>query len=106
LTAIGVEQMGKPGLMSASTHFRYHEISLSSGSAMTDMLIRDVPVDIVAAIDASAQRLGVSRVEYVRRQLIRESRRSSGPVTVDDFRRLSADLSDLGDSEVMSGAWR
>jgi predicted nucleic acid-binding protein len=34
---------------------------------MTDLLIRDVPDDIVAAIDADAGRLGLSRSEYLRR---------------------------------------
>ena len=32
---------------------------------MTDMLIHDVPDDVVAAVDARASRLGLSRSEYV-----------------------------------------
>ena len=36
---------------------------------MTDVLIRDVPEEVIAAIDAHAARLGVSRSEYVRRRL-------------------------------------
>jgi len=36
---------------------------------MADMLIRDVPDDVVAAIDAQALRLGLSRSVYVRRRL-------------------------------------
>ena len=32
---------------------------------MTDVLIRDVPEEVIAAIDARAARLGVSRSEYV-----------------------------------------
>ena len=36
---------------------------------MTDLLIRDVPDHITAAIDAKAKRLGLSRTAYVRRQL-------------------------------------
>ena len=36
---------------------------------MTDMLIRDVPDDVLAAVDARAVRLGLSRSEYVRRRL-------------------------------------
>jgi hypothetical protein len=73
---------------------------------MTDMLIRDLPDDVVAAIDAIAQKLGLSRAEYVRRQLISDARRSTEPVTVEDFRHLSEILVDLGDPEVMRGAWR
>jgi hypothetical protein len=73
---------------------------------MTDMLIRDLPDDVVAAIDANAQKLGLSRAEYVRRQLISESRRSTEPVTAEDFRRLFDALPDLQDDEIMRNAWR
>jgi antitoxin component of RelBE/YafQ-DinJ toxin-antitoxin module len=38
---------------------------------MSDMLIRDVPEDVLIAIDANAARLGLSRSEYVRRELAR-----------------------------------
>ena len=31
---------------------------------MTDMLIRDVPDDVITALDAHARRLGLSRSEY------------------------------------------
>ena len=34
---------------------------------MADMLIRDVPDDVIAALDAHAARLGLSRSEYVHR---------------------------------------
>jgi hypothetical protein len=34
---------------------------------VTDLLIRDVPDDVVAAIDADAVRLGLSRTEYAER---------------------------------------
>ena len=37
----------------------------------TDVLIRDVPDDVIAALDAHAGRLGLSRSEYVRRRLAR-----------------------------------
>jgi predicted nucleic acid-binding protein len=36
---------------------------------MADILIRDVPEHVVAALDARARRLGLSRSEYIRRQL-------------------------------------
>jgi Ribbon-helix-helix protein, copG family len=39
---------------------------------VTDILIRDVPEDVLAAIDANAQRVGLSRPEYLRRALARE----------------------------------
>ena len=46
---------------------------------MTDLLIRDVPDDVVAAVDARASRLGLSRSEYVRRRLAQDAA-SSGAV--------------------------
>ena len=36
---------------------------------MSDVLIRDVPEDVVAAIDARAAALRLSRNEYLRRRL-------------------------------------
>ncbi len=33
---------------------------------MTDVLIRDVPDDVVSAIEAKAKRLGLSWTEYLR----------------------------------------
>jgi len=51
---------------------------------MSDLLIRDVPDDVIAAIDAAARSLGLSRTEYLRRALARE-RRPTGPVTVSDL---------------------
>lgn len=53
---------------------------------MADVLIRDVPEDVLAAVDAHAARQGLSRVEYIRRRLAADaaSRRaqvsSTGPV--------------------------
>jgi hypothetical protein len=40
---------------------------------MTDMLIRDVPDDVIAALDAHAGRLGLSRSEYVRRRVAQDA---------------------------------
>jgi hypothetical protein len=34
---------------------------------MTDMLIRDVPDEVITAVDAHAARLGLPRSEYARR---------------------------------------
>jgi hypothetical protein len=38
---------------------------------VSDVLIRDVPDDVIAAIDANARRSGLSRSEYLRRALAR-----------------------------------
>ncbi len=72
---------------------------------MTDILIRDVPDDVVAAIDAKAARMGVSRAEYLRRALERERTPSLGPVTSEHLRRFSTLAADLDDPDVMAGAW-
>ena len=71
---------------------------------MTDVLIRDVPDDVVAAIDADAQRLGLSRSEYLRRTLARE-RRPAVPVVVADLERFSEQFADLADPGVVDRAW-
>lgn len=72
---------------------------------MTDILIRNVPDDVLAAIDAKAKRVGLSRTEYLRRALERERAAGSGPITVDQLRRVARLATDLDDPEAMSGAW-
>jgi hypothetical protein len=74
---------------------------------VTDILIRDVPDDVVAAIDAKAQRAGLSRTEYLRRALARERgyRGGSEGVTVEDLSRFAEVFSDLADDDVISQAW-
>lgn len=70
---------------------------------MADLLIRDVPDHVLAVIDANAKRLGLSRSEYVRRQLAAAG--AGGKVTVEDLTRFSATFADLADPEVMARAW-
>ena len=72
---------------------------------MTDVLIRDVPDHVVSAIDAKAKRLGLSRTEYLRRQMLRVASTGDEPVTVESLREFARTFSDLADPEVMSGAW-
>jgi len=72
---------------------------------MTDILIRDVPEEVLAAIDAKAKRLGLSRTEYLRRTLERERPVDAGSVSVEQRRRMAALARDLDDREVMSDAW-
>jgi plasmid stability protein len=73
---------------------------------MTDMLIRDVPDDVIAALDAHAGRLGLSRSEYVRRRLAQDAQMSGSPVSVCDLSRFAEDFSDLADPDVMARAWQ
>lgn len=73
---------------------------------MTDLLVRDVPDDVLAPIDAKAQRLGLSRTEYLRRALTRERATSARAVTVADLSRAAETFADLSDAEVMRRAWQ
>ena len=52
---------------------------------MADLLIRDVPEDVVRALDVRARRLGLSRSEYLRRRLARDAARPEEEVTVGDL---------------------
>jgi plasmid stability protein len=80
---------------------RYHlEVA-----TVTDILIRNLPDELVAAIDARAKRVGLSRNEYLRRTLERERVGIAGPVTAFDLERLTSLAADLDDPDVMSGAW-
>ncbi len=72
---------------------------------MPDILIRDVPPEDLARIDAHAARLGLSRTEYLRRRLHQDAGRPATPVTVADFETFAARFGDLGDPEVMREAW-
>ena len=72
---------------------------------MTDILIRNVPNDIVVAIEANAKRAGLSRTEYLRRALERECRSSASEVTVESLERFCETFADLADADVMRSAW-
>jgi len=72
---------------------------------MSDVLIRDVPEDVLTAIDSQANRLGLSRNEYLRRQLSQEALRDHANVTAEDLHRFSERFADLGDPDVMEQAW-
>lgn len=73
---------------------------------MTDILIRDVPEDVIAAIDAKAQRLGLSRTEYLRRTLARERGTANAEVSVTDLTSFATTFADLEDPDVIDRAWR
>jgi antitoxin FitA-like protein len=82
----------------------YRGISLEV--EMTDVLIRDVPDDVIAALDAHAGRLGLSRSEYVRRRLAQDAATPGSPVSVQDLARFADLFGDLADPDVMSQAWQ
>lgn len=72
---------------------------------MTDVLVRDVPDDVIAALDARASRLGLSRSEYLRRRLAQEAMSAPQPVTLGHLTAFADTFADLSDPEVMKGAW-
>lgn len=72
---------------------------------MTDILIRDVPDEVLAAIDAKAKRVGLSRTEYLRRALARERTQANGPLGTDQLAQMAALIQDLDDPEIMTDAW-
>ena len=73
--------------------------------AVTDILIRGVPDEVIAAIDIKAKRVGLSRNEYLRRTLEGERATGAVPISVEDLKRLAVLAQDLGDPQVMSSAW-
>ena len=72
---------------------------------MADLLIRDVPDEVVAELEARATRLELSRTEYLRRQLALAASGSDQPVPAESLEWLSETFADLGDPDVMRGAW-
>lgn len=72
---------------------------------MPDVLIRDISAEDLARIDAHANRMKLSRSEYLRRRLHQEAARPATPVTIGDLERFTARFSDLGDPDVMRRAW-
>ena len=73
---------------------------------MRDVLIRGVPDDVVSALEAKAKRLGLSRTEYLRRQMVRVASTNDEAVTVDSLQRFAETFADLGDPEIMRRAWQ
>jgi hypothetical protein len=71
---------------------------------VADILIRDLPDEVLAAIDTNARRVGLSRTEYIRRALSRE-RDAATDVSVADLVAFTETFSDLADPEVMRSAW-
>ncbi|MEV0454688.1 type II toxin-antitoxin system VapB family antitoxin [Catellatospora methionotrophica] len=72
---------------------------------MTDLLIRDVPDEVVAAIDSNAGRLGLSRSEYLRRTLTQAAHKP-GTISLEDLTRFETNFADLADEEIMQQAWQ
>ena len=72
---------------------------------MSDVLIRDIPDDVLTAIDARAAKLGLSRTQYLRRRLAQDAATAPITVTASDLRGFGVDFADLADPEAMAEAW-
>ncbi len=72
---------------------------------MSDVLIRDVPDDVLAAVESHAAKLGLCRNEYLRRQLAQDAQRSTAKVTMADLRWFTDTFRDLAEPVVMQQAW-
>jgi len=72
---------------------------------MPDVLIRNFPAEDLALLDEHAARSGLSRTEFLRRQLHQEARRTATTVTAADLTRFSSAVADLADESVISNAW-
>jgi hypothetical protein len=91
--------------------FAPHTVNLISsdikeGGDMADVLIRDVPDAVLAGVDAHAARLGLSRVEYIRRRLAADAATTSAHVSENDLRDFADRFADLANDQVMGAAWR
>lgn len=92
-------------LQNVSRRRRYREILWLEVPPMPDILIRNVPADVVEALDANARRAGLSRTEYLRRHVLRDAARSTAPCTIEDLKRTAEVFADLNDPEIMRRTW-
>lgn len=73
---------------------------------MVDVLVRDVPAEVLARVDAHASRLGLSRVEYIRRRLAADAATTGEVVSATDLRSFADLAQDIADPQVMGAAWQ
>lgn len=74
---------------------------------MTNVLIRGLSEAAIERIDEEAAALGLSRNEFLRRRLERDTSVSAAAtVTSEDWSRSAAAFGDLADPNVMADAWR
>jgi hypothetical protein len=70
-----------------------------------DLLIRDVPEEVVAALDGEAKRLGLSRSELLRRALHQLVPQQDRTLTVEQLATFEQTFAGLADPGVMDRAW-
>jgi hypothetical protein len=61
---------------------------------------------VLAAVDAHAARLGLSRADYIRRRLASDAATSRTRDSGEDLRKFGGSFADLADEAVMDAAWR
>lgn len=61
---------------------------------------------MIANLEERARQLGLSRVEFLRRLLIRESSVQVTQSTIDDWRHFAERHEDLNDPYIMRAAWQ
>lgn len=72
---------------------------------MSDVLIRGVAEDDLQRIDAEAERQGLSRNEYLRREVSRLAQHGVRPATRADLAKAAELVADLDDERVVRQAW-
>ena len=70
---------------------------------MADVLIRDIPPEVLAAIDARAQRVGLA--VGVLAKGVGRAHQDPAMVTIADLEQFSSTFADLADDELMGAAW-
>ena len=73
---------------------------------MADVLIRDIPDDVIDRIDSAAEDAGLTRVEYLRSHIDGLVAGRPAPVTHADLDRFASHFSDSRDEEVLRDVWR
>ncbi len=68
---------------------------------MPDVLIRNLPDDVLAAIDAKARTIGLSRTEHIRRTLSRERVEATEAVRAKDLVVFADTFAGLADDDVI-----
>jgi len=74
---------------------------------MADLLISDVPDDELRRVDEKAARLGLTRIDYVRRLIAQDAARPVPGARVDGgaFERFGVLTQDLRNGDLMRDAW-
>jgi plasmid stability protein len=70
-----------------------------------NLIIRNVSPEIISALDTRASRLGLSRVEFLRRTLIREALVGVDSVDESHLASILELLPDLTNEVIVHGAW-